>query len=115
MIKTDRALVFCAGVIGALGVGLSAVATHRGGQDLGIAANFLLVHAPALIAIGVLSLPLARIGGFVLAAGLLLFCGDLGARDLLGTGVFPYSAPSGGMLMIGGWLIVAASAFARLR
>lgn len=115
MTRTDRTILVCGGVAGALGVGVSAVAAHRGGTNLGTAASFLATHAPALIAISFLTQPLAKIGGFILIAGLLLFCGDLGSRDLLGGGLFPYCAPTGGLLMIGGWLVVAASAFARPR
>ncbi len=111
MTGADRAILLCGGIVGALGVGVSAVAAHRGGANLGIAASFLATHAPALIATALLPQPLAKIGGFVLLAGLVLFCGDLCARDLLGGGLFAYSAPGGGLLMIAGWLLVAGSAF----
>ncbi|TIX01867.1 MAG: DUF423 domain-containing protein, partial [Mesorhizobium sp.] len=51
----------------------------------------------------------------VLLVGLLLFCGDLLARDFLGSRLFPLSAPIGGTLLIAGWLAIAASALARVR
>jgi uncharacterized membrane protein YgdD (TMEM256/DUF423 family) len=110
----DRRLVCTAGVSGALGVGLSAAAAHRGGGDLSVAASFLLMHASALLVLGLVSLAcIARIGGVVLVVGLALFCGDLVARTYLGSRLFPYAAPGGGILLIAGWLLVGASAFAR--
>lgn len=109
-----RALVLLGGLCGAAGVGLSAAAAHRGGAFIGTAASFLLAHAPALLAIG-LAMPnrWLRLGGFILAVGLVLFCGDLLARDLLGNRLFPFAAPVGGTLLIAGWLVVAASAVAQ--
>jgi uncharacterized membrane protein YgdD (TMEM256/DUF423 family) len=46
----------------------------------------------------------------VLFIGLLIFSGDLIMRDMAGHRLFPMAAPSGGMLMILGWLITAAAA-----
>ena len=108
--NADRILILLAGLAGAAGVALSAAAAHRGGPNLQTAATFLLVHAPALLGIAMLAGRTARFSGFVLTAGLVLFCGDLLARDFLGDRLFPYAAPAGGMLLIGGWLAVAASA-----
>lgn len=108
----NRALVVLAGLSGAAGVALSAIAAHAGGSNLDTAARFLLVHAAALLAIGLArpagrALTLAACG---LALGTALFCGDLVARDLLGTRLFPMAAPAGGVLLIAGWLGVAAAA-----
>ena len=50
--STGRWFVFAGGITGAAGVALSAVAAHRGGHDIGIAASFLVMHAPALLAAG---------------------------------------------------------------
>jgi uncharacterized membrane protein YgdD (TMEM256/DUF423 family) len=49
----------------------------------------------------------------VLLVGLVLFCGDLLARDFLGGRLVPFAAPVGGSLLILGWLVVAASALIR--
>lgn len=106
-------LVLIAGLFGAAGVALSAVAAHAGG-NLGSAATMLLVHAPALLAVGLTAAPrLARFGGIVLAVGVLLFAGDLAARHFLGTRLFPMAAPAGGITMIAGWLFIGAAGFAR--
>ena len=97
---------------GALGVALSAAAAHAGGGNIAVAASFLLMHAPALL---VLSLRtesrVARAGALALVVGLVLFCGDLLSRQFLGGRLFPYAAPAGGLLLIGGWLIAAAAGF----
>lgn len=111
----DRILIFAGGLAGALGVALSAVATHRGGQNFQTAATFLLIHAPALLAIAGLGGRTARLGGYVLVAGLALFCGDLVAREILDDRLFAYAAPAGGSALIAGWLLVAVSALGRSR
>lgn len=110
----QRLLVLAGGLAGAAGVGLSAVAAHIGGGNVAIAASFLLAHAPALLAIGLLGREglLLRSGGAILAAGLLVFCGDLLMRHFAGSALFPMAAPIGGTGMIVGWLVVAATAFA---
>lgn len=106
-----RLLAFAGGLCGAAGVALSAMATHHGGAFIGTAADFLLFHAAALLAIGLAGTGRwLRLGGLVLIVGLVLFCGDLLARDLLGGRLFPFAAPTGGTLLILGWLLVAASA-----
>ena len=109
--KPDRVLVFLGALAGAAGVALSAAAAHTGGGNMATAASFLLMHAPALLVLSLLAATrVARYGGYLIALGLILFCGDLLARQFLGDRLFPYAAPSGGMMMIGGWLVVAISA-----
>jgi uncharacterized membrane protein YgdD (TMEM256/DUF423 family) len=109
--RGSRSMVFTGGLCGVAGVALSALAAHHGGAFIGTAASFLLFHASALLAIGLAGTGRwLRLGGMVLAVGLVLFCGDLLARDLLGSRFFPFAAPAGGTLLIAGWLIVAIAA-----
>lgn len=109
--STGRVLVLAGGLCGAAGVALSAAAAHAGGGNLATAASFLLAHAPALLAIGLLgSATILRAGGYVLLVGVLLFAGDLVLRHYAGIRLFPMAAPIGGTLMILGWLVIAASA-----
>jgi uncharacterized membrane protein YgdD (TMEM256/DUF423 family) len=111
MSATDRFLIVAAGLTGAAGIALSAGAAHAGGAFTGTAASFLLMHAPALLAIGLLGgSRMLRIAGLILLVGIALFSGDLAARDFLGTRLFPMAAPTGGTLLIAGWLAVGASA-----
>jgi uncharacterized membrane protein YgdD (TMEM256/DUF423 family) len=109
-----RLFVSFAGLCGAAGVALSAVAAHAGGGNVGTAANFLLVHAPAFLAVGLLGAGRwLNIAAGVLFLGLMLFAGDLLARDYLGTRLFPGAAPAGGVLMIAGWIGIAIAGLLR--
>lgn len=111
-----RILVLAGGLCGAAGVALSAAAAHLGGAFVGTAASFLLMHAPVFLAVGLAGANrILRIGSLVLLVGLVLFCGDLLARDFVGSRLFPMSAPIGGSLLIAGWLAIAASALVRER
>jgi uncharacterized membrane protein YgdD (TMEM256/DUF423 family) len=108
----NRSLVTVAGLCGAAGVGLAAAGTHAGQPDLGIAANFLLFHAAALIGIALLKANrIATAAGWVLVAGLVLFAGDLVILTERGASPFPLAAPIGGSLLILGWLLLALSPF----
>jgi len=76
---------------------LSAAAAHvTGAGTLETAARFLLLHAPALIALAALSgtrfvhPSLGRASGFALALGLGLFSGDLALRAVQGVPLFPH-------------------------
>ena len=111
-----RILILAGGLCGAAGVALSAAAAHLGGAFVGTAASFLLMHAPVFLAVGLAGTNrILRIGSLVLLVGLVLFCGDLLARDFVGSRLFPMSAPIGGSLLIAGWLAIAASALVRQR
>jgi uncharacterized membrane protein YgdD (TMEM256/DUF423 family) len=114
--SSSRILVLAGGLCGAAGVALSAAAAHLGGAFVGTAASFLLMHAPVFLAIGLIGAsPALRIASLILLVGLVLFAGDLLARDFLGSRLFPMSAPIGGTLLIAGWLAIAGSALPRPR
>lgn len=111
----DRVLIILAAISGVLGVGLSAAAAHVTGGSLTTAAQFLLFHAPAILALvaltisGALNASLARLAGFVLILGLVLFCGDLSRRALSGVALAPMAAPTGGILLMIGWALIGAA------
>jgi uncharacterized membrane protein YgdD (TMEM256/DUF423 family) len=121
MSLATRALIVLASLSGLLGVGLSAAAAHVTGGNLTTAAQFLLFHAPALlalaalIAVGAVSPILGQIAGYVLVLGLVLFCGDLSRRAFSGVALFPRAAPAGGIVLMIGWLLVGISALLRVR
>ncbi len=121
MTWAGRLLVVLAALSGVLGVALSAAAAHITGGNLATAAQFLLFHAPAVLALvalmaaGVLQPTLAQIAGYALVLGLVLFCGDLSRRAFSGVALFPKAAPTGGILMMVGWVLVGLSALLRLR
>lgn len=105
-----RLLLCTAGIAGALGVAAAARASHMGDDNLAIAANFLLMHAPALLGLSLLAAGrLATLAGAVLALGLALFAGDLAMRSFTGDALFPFAAPLGGGSLILGWLLVVAA------
>lgn len=105
-----RPLLVAAGVLGALGVAGAAAASHADRANLGVAANFLLLHAPVLIGLSLLpDSRLVRGAGYALLAGLVLFAGDLALRDLAGTPLFALAAPLGGVGLIAGWALVAVT------
>jgi uncharacterized membrane protein YgdD (TMEM256/DUF423 family) len=109
-LKSSRYLIVLAGIFGAAGVALSAAAAHQDLPGVSTAGTFLLFHAPALLALSLMpSNRLMKLAAWVLALGVALFCGDLTARAFLDTSLFPMAAPSGGVLMMAGWLGVAVS------
>jgi uncharacterized membrane protein YgdD (TMEM256/DUF423 family) len=112
-----RIIVFAAGLMGAAGVILAAVAAHKaGGTLLPAASSMLLFHAPAALLATLLAdrqiisprLGLVAAGGFV--AGATLFSTDLTVLQFLGHRLFPMAAPSGGTLMILSWFLLAIAA-----
>jgi uncharacterized membrane protein YgdD (TMEM256/DUF423 family) len=110
--KSDvsRPLLGLAGLCGAAGVGLLAVGVHGSELDTTIGAAFLLVHGVALIGISLLPNRLSRIAGYVLVVGLVSFAGDLLLRGQLHQSPLPLLAPMGGVGLMAGWLLLAASA-----
>ena len=113
----DRILIALGAIAGLAGVALSAAAAHvTGAGSLETAARFLLFHAPALLALAALSGTrlvhpgLGRAAGFALVLGLGLFSGDLALRALQGVPLFPMAAPSGGVILMLGWVLIAVAA-----
>jgi uncharacterized membrane protein YgdD (TMEM256/DUF423 family) len=112
-----RILIILAGVMGADGLILAAASAHQGdAARLAPASSMLLFHATAVLAVVALAergVIHARIGiasafGLVIASA--VFAGDLTLRQYAGHGLFPFAAPSGGTLLIVGWLALAVAA-----
>jgi uncharacterized membrane protein YgdD (TMEM256/DUF423 family) len=103
------------GAVGAAGVVFMALAAHADSSGLlSTAAEMMMFHAPVILLLGVLAqvrrsvfLPFA-LG--LMIAGLALFCGDLLSRAFGETRLFPNAAPTGGMLLIVGWIAIVLSA-----
>jgi uncharacterized membrane protein YgdD (TMEM256/DUF423 family) len=107
----NRLLIFAAGVCGAAGVGLSAVAAHGGSPNTASAATFLVVHAPAFLVVGITVFnAIMRWSAAILLLGLVLFSSDMISRDFLDTRLFAMAAPAGGLMMIFGWIGIALAA-----
>ncbi len=117
MISATRLHLLLAMLMGLAGVAALASATHVGAStSLQIAGQMLLFHAPLIVAVTVarrtelLADMMARIAVSVLILGLVLFSGDLALRALRGAKLFAMAAPSGGTLIMLGWVGLALSA-----
>jgi uncharacterized membrane protein YgdD (TMEM256/DUF423 family) len=113
-------LIALAGLAGASGVALAAVAAHKvESASLTTAALLLVLHGVAAVALVAVApgSPLGRwmlAGAWILLFGAFLFTGTVAKLTLQGTPLFPMSAPTGGTLMIAGWLVVAVVALLAL-
>lgn len=112
--RADRAArIFggLAGLYGAAGVALAAAGAHiASGSSVTTAAYFLLFHAGALLGLSALSLVrrlrASLLGAALIAAGVFVFSGDLALRGLKNIVLVHMAAPTGGLMMIAGWLLV---------
>ncbi|WP_334174853.1 DUF423 domain-containing protein [Pseudoxanthobacter sp.] len=114
-------LVFFAGLMGAAGVAAAAAGAHLPDvPNLPVAAQFLLFHAAAVVALAALSAAaggrlLAEIAAIVLMAGAGLFSGSLIVDDLNAARPLAALAPVGGTTLIAGWLLVSVAGLALFR
>lgn len=112
-----RLVTVLAGVMGAAGVALAAMAAHMpDAARLASASSMLLFHAcaaplAALLAQGGVTRRRAGLAAaFGLVAGASLFAGELSLRQFMGASLFPMVAPAGGTLTLASWLLVAVAA-----
>nr|WP_246518760.1 DUF423 domain-containing protein [Ancylobacter lacus] len=113
-------LIVVAGLYGAAGVGLAAAAAHLAvDASLATAANFLLFGAAGIGMAAALAVvagrpwSFAEVGGGLLAVGTALFSGAIAARVLAGMVIFPMAAPTGGTMLMAGWLVIALAGLQR--
>ncbi len=115
----SRPELFFAGLIGAAGVAAAAASAHGGDARLWNAiALVALTHAAAFVGFSLMAARggrLSRIAGLLIGAGATVFVLDLALRAHSGIRLFPMAAPTGGVMMIAGWLGVALAAFASPR
>lgn len=114
-------LAALAGVMGAAGVALAAVAAHKvQSPAIATAAQMLSLHAAAVLALVALSMSARRVrpwhvAASVIVAGTALFALALVLPTLAGVTLFPTAAPIGGSMMIAGWLLAAIAGILELR
>lgn len=115
--RADLGLAIAAGLLGAAGVVLASVAAHVvPDASLATAANFLVMHAAAVLGVSAWAgrSPSApgwwRVAARLLLLGVALFAGEIALRGLAGQTLFPMAAPTGGIAMILGWTCVAVAA-----
>jgi uncharacterized membrane protein YgdD (TMEM256/DUF423 family) len=112
-----RILAILAAIMGADGIVLAAAAAHQpDAMRLASASSMLLFHASAVLAIvalaerGIVDIRIGLSAAFALVIAAALFALDLTMRQYAGHSLFPYAAPSGGTLLIVGWLALAVAA-----
>ena len=110
-------LLILAALLGACGIILAAAGAHAApGAGLDSAAYMLLFHAAAVLGgaalaqQGLLWRPLALLALAAWLLGAALFSGDIALRAFASHRLFPMAAPSGGIILIIGWLAMAAAA-----
>lgn len=118
--KTPRAelgIAVAAGLMGAAGVALAAVAAHRVPTPaMASAAQMLMVHAVAVLAIAAWAVRSSTAGGWwrgaarAMLLGVALFAGDIALKGFDVGQLFPMAAPIGGSLTILAWVLVAVAA-----
>ncbi len=118
---TSTILIVLAGLMGAAGVVLAAASAHSAqGAELDNAGHMLLFHAAAvlggaaIIHQGLVWRPLGIVAVAGLILGAALFSGDLALRAFAGQRLFPMAAPTGGVLLIASWLVLAAAGLVAL-
>ena len=84
-------------------------AVHSAIQMQGWHALALLFTALWIVRAGPLPALVANLAAAAFALGLLLFCGSIYAGELAGVRLGP-TAPSGGILLMVGWVLLAVSA-----
>jgi uncharacterized membrane protein YgdD (TMEM256/DUF423 family) len=114
----SRIQILLAALMGGAGVALWAMAAHRGGPNAATAAQMLLFHAPAVLALtacrkqDLIADRTAAAASALLILGPVLFAADVGLRAFGANGLFPMAAPAGGLMAIGGWLLAGLAALA---
>jgi uncharacterized membrane protein YgdD (TMEM256/DUF423 family) len=115
--RADLGLAVAAGLMGAAGVALAAIAAHRlPTPALASAAQMLMVHAVAVLAVSAWAVRSVHAAGWwrvaarVMLLGVALFAGDVALRAFEAGQLFAKAAPIGGSLTILSWLLVAVAA-----
>ena len=106
--------IIFAGLFGAAGVAGAAVAAHvaENQRFVAIAASMALFHGPALLGLAAVldrAPRLLGLSGMAAIVGVFLFSGDLAMRAAEGHTLFANAAPTGGMMLIAAWLLVAVA------
>ena len=109
--RAELGIAAAAAFLGAAGVGLAAVAAHRiPDPALATAAQMLMIHAVAVLALAAwavrsrTSAGMWRVAARLILLGVTLFSGDIALRSFYGERLFALAAPLGGSLVILGWV-----------
>lgn len=116
--RLTRTLIAFAALLLAVATALGAVASHALALDpdalhsFETAVEYQFIHSLGLLAVSMLAerqpgSATLRIAALLLLVGILLFCGGVYASSLDGPQLIASMAPTGGIALIAGWLLVA--------
>lgn len=110
----DRPVLAGAGILGFCGVAAAAAGAHATGDPrlMGAVALVCLAHATALLALSLSGRrdPAFRLCALLLFSGAAVFSVDIALRALGHGRLFSMAAPSGGIAMMAGWLVLTIAA-----
>ncbi|MFM7084599.1 MAG: DUF423 domain-containing protein [Hyphomicrobium sp.] len=109
--------MFAAGIVGAWGVILAAVAAHLKSDPLIVTASHMFIfHACALLSLAAwngaypIKTRIFDYAAYMMLTGVILFGGDLCLRAFYNFTIFHNAAPLGGALIILGWVLISYAA-----
>ncbi len=105
-----------AALLGLIAVGIDAIAAHavaepRTAAALEKAALYQLIHAVVLLFASQLTGRLAQLSRWLMLIGIILFCGSIELKYLFDVQDATIVAPSGGISLMLGWVILGVAAF----
>lgn len=113
-------LLVIAGLMGATGITVAALGAHTYlGAGFDAAANMLLFHAAAVVGLvaaidrGLLARQIGLVAAAGLVIGAVLFSADVTLPVFAGFELFPHAAPTGGVILIISWIVLAIAAALR--
>jgi uncharacterized membrane protein YgdD (TMEM256/DUF423 family) len=112
--------VAIAAVLGFLAVALGAIAAHAISDPKAVvalekAALYQLIHAVVLLFASQLNGRLIQLSRWVILIGVVLFCGSIELKYLLNVQDATVLAPSGGLCLMLGWIMLGMSGFWKKR
>lgn len=105
---TDAAIAVAAGAFGAHA--LRSRLEARALEVFETATRYQMYHALAIVLCAVIATEGARVAGWIMQAGIAVFCGSLYALVLLDVQWFGAITPIGGLAFLVGWAVLAVSA-----
>lgn len=113
---SSRIWLTIAGILGASGIALGAIAAHAVSDPTAVtslerASNYQILHAIALVAITGYSSRLFNTARLLMLLGVIGFCGSIYAKYLLAMPALGKFAPFGGSALIASWLVLALAAW----
>lgn len=112
--------VVLAAILGLMGVALGAIAAHAIADPKAVsavekAALYQLIHAVVLLFASQQAGRLAQLSCWLFLIGILLFCGSIEIKYLMGIQGATGFAPTGGVCLMLGWIVMGLSSLYQKR